>query len=263
MSTFSTCTSSTRPGSPANGDVLFETDTKNVILWDGTNWRGYEDDGISFGANAYSLDFDGTDDNITLGSNISISGTFSISMWVKPDSLLGKYLGDTATDSTFVYVNSSGNITFRGGAGFTTNVGGGSTSWTNTGANLTTGSWQHIVITRDTGFGYTLWRNNTSFTTTGPSSTDSAISFNQIGEVLSYPYGVYNGKFDDLAFYNKELSSSEVSSIYNNNLHTSGLVAFYKFDEGSGSTLVDSVGSNDGTLNNFPASPWSSTDKPY
>jgi hypothetical protein len=45
MSTLLTCTSSTRPGSPAAGDTLFETDTNKVIVYSGTAWKEYEDNG--------------------------------------------------------------------------------------------------------------------------------------------------------------------------------------------------------------------------
>lgn len=64
MSTFLTTTSTSRPSSPTSGDVYFETDTKNVIIWDGTNWRGYQWDTSSLefftqftasAASAYSL----------------------------------------------------------------------------------------------------------------------------------------------------------------------------------------------------------------
>ena len=43
MATLTTCTSSTRPGSPADGDMLFETDTGSSILWDAGSavWREY------------------------------------------------------------------------------------------------------------------------------------------------------------------------------------------------------------------------------
>jgi len=43
MSTLLTCTSSTRPGSPAAGDTLFETDTNKVIVYSGTAWKEYQD----------------------------------------------------------------------------------------------------------------------------------------------------------------------------------------------------------------------------
>jgi len=43
MSTLLTCTSSTRPSSPAAGDTLFETDTNKVIVYSGTAWKEYQD----------------------------------------------------------------------------------------------------------------------------------------------------------------------------------------------------------------------------
>ena len=33
-----TCTSSTRPGSPTEGQLIFETDTDQVLVWNGTEW---------------------------------------------------------------------------------------------------------------------------------------------------------------------------------------------------------------------------------
>ena len=253
--TIPTTTSSTRPGSPSAGDAYFETDTKNYIIYDGANWRSYINDGIDYGANAYSLEFDGANDYINLSSNVSISGAFSISMWVYPDDIAGYViLGSTSTNDIFIYANSSGTLSFRGGTGFTTSV--------VSSTNLTAGSWQHVVITRDAGLNYTFYRNTTSNAVTGATSTDSDIAFNRIGANSTVQFGTFDGKMDDLAFYNKELSASEVASIYDNNLHASGLVAFYRFEDGSGTSLSDVVGSNDGTLTNFPASPWS-TNTPY
>lgn len=44
-STLLTCTSSSRPSSPAAGDTLFETDTNKIITYDGSAWRLYNSDG--------------------------------------------------------------------------------------------------------------------------------------------------------------------------------------------------------------------------
>lgn len=33
------CTSSTRPASPYEGQVIYETDTDRIFVWNGTNWR--------------------------------------------------------------------------------------------------------------------------------------------------------------------------------------------------------------------------------
>lgn len=46
MSTILTTTSTTRPAAVA-GDTYFETDTNNIIVYDGTNWKSYQSDGTS------------------------------------------------------------------------------------------------------------------------------------------------------------------------------------------------------------------------
>ena len=41
MSTITTTTSITRPDNPSVGDMHFETDTKNYVVYDGYCWRSY------------------------------------------------------------------------------------------------------------------------------------------------------------------------------------------------------------------------------
>lgn len=50
MSSLQTCTSSTRPSAPTNGQVLFETDTNRIIIYDlsATAWSVYNADGITY-----------------------------------------------------------------------------------------------------------------------------------------------------------------------------------------------------------------------
>jgi hypothetical protein len=50
MSRLSTCSSSSRPSAPNNGDTLFEVDTKRVIVYDGfaSAWRLYNSDGVAY-----------------------------------------------------------------------------------------------------------------------------------------------------------------------------------------------------------------------
>lgn len=64
MSTLNTCTSSTRPGSPSDGDMLYETDTYKTIIWDdtATAWREY----------------------LSTASPYDLDGTYSLS--VQPDA---------------------------------------------------------------------------------------------------------------------------------------------------------------------------------
>jgi hypothetical protein len=54
MSKLTTTTSGTRPSNPADGTLLYETDTKNLIFWDGTVWRVYNYDRIAYSTSGAS-----------------------------------------------------------------------------------------------------------------------------------------------------------------------------------------------------------------
>ena len=83
MSTLSNCTSSTRPASPSTGDTLFETDTKKIIVWNGSNWYVYNYDDTTAFSNTLSLSFDGSNDFLTTNYSPTASSAFSVSMWTK------------------------------------------------------------------------------------------------------------------------------------------------------------------------------------
>jgi len=44
MATLETATSATRPGAPSTGDMIYETDTQKVSLYDGSSWVSYTPD---------------------------------------------------------------------------------------------------------------------------------------------------------------------------------------------------------------------------
>ena len=82
-------------------------------------------------------------------------------------------------------------------------------------------------------------------------------SFNSAGNPSNY----FNGKMDELALWNDELSSAEVTAIYNsgkmfsvssnsgNYASASNLLAYFRLNEGSGTTLQDnSSNSNVGSI---------------
>ena len=66
-------TSNTRPISPATGEMYFETDTKNFIIWDGANWIGYQNDGVSIPelSNSFSAEFDANNTDYLNAGQIS------------------------------------------------------------------------------------------------------------------------------------------------------------------------------------------------
>ena len=70
--------------------------------------------------------------------------------------------------------------------------------------------------------------------------------------------GFYGGQLDQVAIFNRALSSTEVSALYNSGTVTtlpSGAVAHYKLGEeatfSTNWTIPDQVGSNDGTSSNM------------
>jgi hypothetical protein len=88
----------------------------------------------------------------------------------------------------------------------------------------------------------------------------------------SDPSDYFNGKIDEVAVWNVALSAADVTALYNSgnglkasansgNYDNSGdLVGYWKFNEGTGSTLTDSTSnSNNGTLTNMDSSDWVNT----
>jgi len=228
MSTFSTCTSITRPGSPANGDVLFETDTKNVILWDGSNWRGYESDGASgwSGTNIYSLDFDGVDDYLNLGSSNTLfnsSSAFSVSAWIdldaySPDTFPTICVLKTDQSTGWMLGLSNFSASYNGvWMGSSANFAGLTTADASLATSLLTG-WHHIAVTfdgvsRSSASSFKLYVDGVSKTLSASDSYSSTPNTNQIG----FGNGSntrFNGHIDEFALFNSELSASQITNIY-------------------------------------------------
>ncbi len=241
MSTFSTCTSSTRPGSPANGDVLFETDTKNVIIWDGTNWRGYLSDGplvYNFSNNTKALDFDGSNDYVSVADNatVDLTNNYSITLWVNFDSLSGFPMlvskrQDLSTHA-YQFYSTSSKLAFNNGGG----VGSSNTT-------LSSGGWHHVGVTFTSGIVkfYLNGQPDGSFTSTNSSNPTNTHEL-QLGRAFNGNY--FNGKMDEVAIFNSVLSDSQISAIYNRKVYPE-ILSIWRFED----DVTDSVGSNNGTNN--------------
>lgn len=248
MSTFSTCTSTTRPSSPTDGDVLFETDTKNVIIWDGTNWRGYNNDGISYNfsaSNSSSGEFDGSADHIDFGtSGFDYTSNFSISGFFKQNdtgfnTLIGRRNGN---NGYIIYLNS-GALNFYSN-GINVNFGG----------SINTTSWYHFVITH-TGSTVTCYLNGSSLSS-GSSTIVSAGATNFYAGRNNTAGAYYlNGFMDEISVFDRVLTSTEASNIYNNKIYV-GPVAMWRLEN----DVTDTTGVYNGTNNGVT---FSTTDKPY
>lgn len=89
------CTSGTRPGSPSTGDVIFETDTGRVRLWNGTVWLLVA--GQMQRVKTQRL----TTQNAT-------NATFTDISWTSADTYDADNLHDTVTNPHLVTVNEAG-----------------------------------------------------------------------------------------------------------------------------------------------------------
>ena len=246
--TIPTTTSSTRPGSPSAGDAYFETDTKNYIIYDGANWRGYISDGsfTSYATNTKALDFDGSNDYVSVAhsSDLSISGAMSITAWANPDSLSGfpMFVSKRASSGHAYQFYSTGNkLNYNNG------------TIAQSSGTISTGAWTHVGVTFDGAGGVTFYINGSSAgtasaATTNPTNTQAV----DLGRAYNGNY--FNGKMDEVALFNSELSAPTISNIYSNKLYPE-MVSFWRFED----DVTDSVGSNDGTNNGATFT----TDKPY
>ena len=122
----------------------------------------------------------------------------------------------------------------------------GSNIRNDTGTTLNTSQWYHGVLVIDSGTSTKFYINNNLSSTVAVSTItydDAALQFGNDG-VGSY----FDGYIDDVAIYNRILSSSEISDIYGGTLPSSGLVGKWTMEGDSGTTITDSSGNgNDGT----------------
>lgn len=225
MSTITPCTSSTRP-TAVTGRIAFETDTKNVIVYDGSAWRGYQYDSRSLPSitNTYSLSFDGSNDYLDIGSKydfVQQTCTFSISFWVKftnhASTAAIQGLLSTNYTSSFkglyvFYDNRSGNKTLKAqnaaGTAVTLEVNNG----------ITDNNWHHIGITSLSGGDFKLYRDGSQIqSSSAPTTTITSANNNlKIGRSDVSGGGHYfGGLIDEVSIFNTELPSSQISEIYN------------------------------------------------
>lgn len=248
--TIPTTTSSTRPGSPSAGDAYFETDTKNYIIYDGANWRGYISDGAftSYATNTKALDFDGTNDYVSVANSTSVSLTnnYSISCWVEFDSLSGAPMMISKRESisghAYQFYSTGSKLAFNNGGGINYST-----------TTLSTGTWYHIGMTFASGV-VTFYLDGSSdggFTSTNTVNPTNTYEL-QFGRAFNGNY--LNGRLDEIAFFDSVLTSAQISNIYSNKLYPE-MVSFWRFED----DVTDSVGSNDGTNNGATFT----TDKPY
>ena len=188
---------------------------------------------------------DGTTSAVTTTSAAIVpsSGDFTVEFWgLVPAPGTGTHefvsQGGTAGSNFYIgYDATSGNIQ----AG---------DKWVNTGVAIPVGTWTHFALVNSSGTA-TLYVNGASMgTQTGYSITSGVTNF-AIGKQYDGT-GFINGTIDQLRIWNIARSASDVKAgLYGVvDPATSGLVAFYQMNEGTGATVGNSTATTglDGTF---------------
>ena len=266
MSTITPTTSSTRP-TGVQGRIAFETDTKNIIVYDGANWRGYNNDGVNFGSNTKSFEPDGTDDHLTVSNTSGVftfgDGTndspFSMSTWVRTPSSPGgtRFIcqsNPTGAGISMLFAINSGTSKFE------LQIRDSSNNWIGIDSTAASGStWYHVGCTYDgtkSHTGIKLYLNGSLETSTSNISSGAYSAYNNGGYQLVIGGLVYNTSTnfynalgtlqDDVAIFNAALTASEMNAVYNGNYNTSKLISLYRAEDNTN----DSFGSNNASAPN-------------
>jgi len=235
--------------------VAFDAMRGNNGTITGATWQS-EDKCIS----GKCLYFDGND-NVEISSSSSFNGnTQTIELWLKLNETsqwFGIYRGASGGNSWYFYYDTSGGVDF---------------AWYNSSSRNdiaaqgpNTSEWHHFAIVISPGSQY-IYRDGVqvsqSSTATGLTATDGAI---KLGEYSSP--GVYNlvGYLDEPKIYNYARTAAQIKADYNSQgtakgssvqigskdpreSFSQGLVGYWKMDESSWGSVVDSSGNgNNGT----------------
>jgi len=222
-------------------------------------------------SNTNSIDLDGFNDFVTMGNTIDFAndGTeaFSFSCWFKTTDtatqvLIGKQINTTPFNGYNISLSSNTIGFFLG----TTSLNARIQGKTGTISSISNGSWHHLAITYDGSqdiSGFTIYYDNASqsITTTynnTPTGVSSSVEFMLGARGTTSSYGVlYDGILDEVAYFNSELSASDVSTIYGSGTPSSlaslSPVSWWRCGDGDTSPTLTDNGSatNDGTMNNF------------
>ena len=217
--------------------------------------------GVSLEAfvNTAYVTLDGSNDYIDCGDDTSLDITTagSISCWFKPAAInqqVDLISKDDGTNRNFwVFLQNDEKV-------YWTIVVGG-TAYNAISETTYSTSWMHMVGTYDGETSKLYIDGSLEKSNTSPSgSIDNDDVSLTIGAREDGADRNFNGSMDEVAIFSKELSAAEVSTLYGsdgdpinagNARDISSLEGYWRFEEGSGTSVVDSSdNSNTGTLVN-------------
>ena len=208
--------------------------------------------------NTLSTTFDGVDDYVTMDGSASIfSSSYSVSFWFNGTTFP---IGGPGGRVLFaLHTAAGGNLLFvvADTQGILHTFNNSSIRAQGT-TQTSTGTWNHCAITTD-GTNMKLYKNgtleDTSATGNYNTGTVGLVSLAQEWDGAT-PSDFYNGKLDEVAFFNSEISASDITTIYNSGVPTDltslAPSSWYRMGDGDTfPTITDNAGSNNATMVNM------------
>ena len=175
----------------------YTLDSSNIGL-DPAAWSG----------NTLSVSFDGVDDYAVAGSTLSFAGAFSVSMWIRRGTQStgsGLIFGGPTSSTPYAYSRlgspQNGDFLIRGGP--STTLVPGSPYF------LSSNTWVHVMVVRDSSNVITVYRNGSS---NAGGTWAGTWTFDRFG--YGGGQGALEARFDEIAVWDSD-QSSNASTIYN------------------------------------------------
>ena len=193
-------------------------------------------------SNSASVLLDGTDERMVLDSEISLSGAFTVSFWIKPLS------GNEAFFMTGVAGTGAGGfyLVWYGPAYGNQLIVRDTNLVINTGTDTLTGSsWSHIALIRDSSNNVKAYINGVQRGPTDSSGATTTVDIQYLGSNITSAGNSLHGNMDEVALWDSD-QTSNLAAIYNSGVPAdlSGLSPTHWWRMGdingsSGTTIAD------------------------
>jgi len=210
------------------------------------------------------LEFDGVDDFVEISNAVSLLPDYTVEMWFNTSvtALTMDLLSGSVSSYHGILIELRANDDLRVLHRNPPSGIGGADIYTT--GSYDDGQWHHVAVVKN-GESLKLYIDGIFISETSP-ITDFVDPLDiLIGKLKPNSSDrFYNGKIDEVRIWTTNRSEEEVQNSMNYSLggDETGLEAYWQFNENSGSTLYDSAGTNNGTLNNMTDDDWVASDAP-
>jgi hypothetical protein len=232
--------------------VMFENDC--VAAGGSFSGEGSTCDGVG-PLDGFALEFDGTNDRVTLGNpaSMNFAGAISIEAWVRPDTREG--VRSILTHGAVTVPPRETGLRMNGGSYEVFSNNGSTHAASSLIPASDIGRWVHLAGVYEGGV-WKLYRNGVLVASNADATgAVTAPSGWAIGSRPTNSDRMFDGRIDEVRLWNRARGAAEIAADFTHALvgNEAGLVGYWRLDDGAGSTATDSSPlGNHGTLVNGP-----------